>query len=85
MGEKCDSLAQVLVLFEELGGGTDERHLLHPLPPPPPLPLHLHLCSPRHAGLHYYHHLTHLHATMSQKLLAKITNLGFLKVKMEKR
>ncbi len=44
----CD--AQVLVEPEEPGGGADERHLLHPLPPAPSLPLHFHFCPPGHAG-----------------------------------
>ncbi len=42
---------QVLVEPEEPGGGADERHLLHPLPPPPSLPLHFHFCPPGHAGI----------------------------------
>ena len=72
--------AQVLVLFEEPGGGADERHLLHPLPPPPPLPLHLHLCSPRHAGLYHHHHLTRPHTAVSQKLLSIATTSSIIKI-----
>jgi hypothetical protein len=44
----CD--VQVLVKPEEPGGGADERHLLHPLPPAPSLPLHFHFCPAGHAG-----------------------------------
>ena len=51
---------QVLVSTAKPCDSTDERLILHHVPPPPPLPLHLHLRPAGDAGAQHNHPQHHL-------------------------